>query len=100
MNEQDTNGWTVLHHACEKGMKEIIVEIFKIWEEGKTKRISVNKLTNKNYHILHLAAMNNHPGIIEYLLTSPTANKLDINGSAVDGDECTILHHAARKGSL
>jgi ankyrin repeat protein len=64
INEQDTNGWTVLHHACEKGMKEILVEIFKIWEDGKTKRIAINKMTNKNYHILHLAAMNNHPEII------------------------------------
>jgi hypothetical protein len=44
--------------------------------------------------------MNNHPDIIEYLLTSPTSKKLEINGNATDGDECTILHHAARKGSL
>lgn len=64
------------------------------------KRIGINKMTNKNYHILHLAAMNNHPEIIEFLLTSPTAKKLEINSNAVDGDECSVLHHAARKGSL
>lgn len=67
-------------------MKEIIVEIFKIWEEGKTKKIAINKMTNKNYHVLHLAAMNNHPDIIQLLLTSLTAKKLELNSNAVDGD--------------
>lgn len=71
INEQDTNGWTVLHHACERGLVEVIQEIFKLWSEGKTKKVLLNKLTNKNYHILHLAAMNNHPKTIEFLLTSP-----------------------------
>ena len=75
-------------------------EIFRIWLEGKTKKILINRLTNKNYHILHLAAMNNHPQIIEFLLTSPAANKLELNANAVDGDRCTMLHHAARKGAI
>lgn len=57
-------------------------------------------MTNKNYHILHLAAMNNHADIIEFLLSSPTAKKLEINVNAIDIDECTMLHHAAKKGCL
>lgn len=81
-------------------MKEIISQIFKIWEEGKAKRIAINKMTNKNYHILHLAAMNNHADTIEFLLSSPTAKKLEINVIASDIDECTMLHHAAKKGCL
>lgn len=76
INEQDTNGWTVLHHACERGLKDILDLIFKLWEEGKTKKILINKFTNKNYHILHIAAMFNHPEIIEFLLTSNSAKKL------------------------
>jgi ankyrin repeat protein len=47
-----------------------------------------------------LAAINNHPELIDYLLTSNTAKKLEINFSSVDGDKCTMLHHAARKGSV
>jgi hypothetical protein len=57
-------------------------------------------MTNKNYHGLHLAAMNNHADTIDFLLTSPTAKKLEINVNACDIDECTMLHHAAKRGSL
>ena len=60
----------------------------------------INKLTNKNYHILHICALHNHSDLIEFLLTSEAAKKLQINSFAVDGDKCTILHHAARKGCL
>lgn len=65
-----------MHHACERGLKEVMSELFRIWEEGKCKKIALNKLTNKNYHILHLAAMNNHADVIEFLITSPSAKKL------------------------
>ena len=44
--------------------------------------------------------MNNHPNVIEFLLSSPHCKKLEININAIDGDRCTLLHHAARKGSL
>ena len=44
--------------------------------------------------------MNNHPTIIDFLLASPAARKLELNSSAVDGDGCSMLHHAARKGAL
>ena len=60
----------------------------------------LNKLTNKNYHILHIAALHNHPKIISYLLTSPECKKLELNPNSIDGDRCTLLHHAARKGCL
>jgi len=33
-------------------------------------------------------------------MTSPHSKKLEINGSVVDGDKCTMLHHAAKRGSL
>lgn len=81
-------------------MQEVLAEVFKIWEEGKVKRIAINKLTNKNYHILHLAAINNHPHIIEYLLTASAPKKLEIDSAAIDGDGCNMLHHAARKGAI
>jgi ankyrin repeat protein len=99
LNEQDTNGWTILHHACEWGLIEVLELVFKIWQDGKTKKVQLNKLTNKNYHLLHIAAMNNQSAIIDFLLTSPIARKLDLNPSAVDGDCCTMLHHAARRGA-
>jgi len=60
INEQDTNGWTAMHHACDKGLKEVLAALFAIWEEGKCMRPALNKMTNKNYHMLHLAAMGNH----------------------------------------
>ena len=44
--------------------------------------------------------MNNHADTIEFLLSSPTAKKLEINVIASDIDECTMLHHAAKKGCL
>ena len=64
VNIQDTNGWTILHHACEKGLRSILSEVMALYEQGKTKKVGVNKLTNKHYHMLHLAAMNNHPEVI------------------------------------
>lgn len=99
-NVQDTNGWTILHHACEKGFKGVLGEVLDTYEKGKTRRIGLNKLTNKHYHILHLAAMSNHPSLIELLVKSETAQKLDLRTDIVDGDGCNMLHHAARKGSL
>jgi ankyrin repeat protein len=44
--------------------------------------------------------MNNHAHIIDFLTTSASAKKLELNVNAVDGDKCTMLHHAARKGAL
>lgn len=99
LNEQDTNGWTILHHACERGLTEVLDLVLKLWQEGKTKKVQLNKVTNKNYHILHIAAMSNNHSVIDFLLTSPLARKLDIDQNAVDGDRCTMLHHAARRGA-
>jgi len=33
-------------------------------------------------------------------LTNPSATKLEINSNCIDGDRCTMLHHAARKGAV
>lgn len=63
-------------------------------------KIQLNRLTNKSYHMLHLAALHNHPETIHFLLNSPTAKKLELNRSSIDGENCTMLHHAARRGSL
>ena len=100
INEQDTNGWTVLHYACERGLKEVLEVLLGLWEQGKCGRIQLNRPTNKAYHMLHVAALNNHPDVIALLAGSPAAKKLQLNLWAVDGDKCTMLHHAARKGSL
>jgi hypothetical protein len=57
INEQDTNGWTVLHHACAMGNRTIVEKLVKEREKNK---LNINIFTNKRYHALHLAAMRNH----------------------------------------
>ncbi len=70
LNEQDTNGWTILHHSCERGLKEIVEMLIK--EKKYFEYLNVNKRTNKrtnkSLHALHLAASNNYPDIIKILL--------------------------------
>lgn len=57
VNTQDTNGWTVLHHAASLGLKDVVTELIDNSEHSK---LDVNKVTNKRYHALHIAAMENH----------------------------------------
>lgn len=91
INEQDTNGWTVLHHASAMGNRTIVEKLVKEREKNK---LNINIFTNKRYHALHLAAMRNHSEIIEVLLTGEA--KVDVR----DWDERTPLHHAAKKGAV
>ena len=50
--------------------------------------------------MLHLAAMNNHPEIIDFLISSPVAKKLEMKFDSLDGEGCNMLHHAARRGCV
>lgn len=93
INEQDTNGWTVLHHACHLGLKPVVELLIT---DQKETGIDLNKTTNKRYHCLHLAAMSNHPEIIEILIGEQC--KVDVN--VRDWDGSTALLHAAKKDSL
>ena len=94
INEQDTNGWTVLHHASHMGQKEIVELLLS---NPKEKGMNYNKVTNKRYHSLHLAAISDYPEIIKVFMQSSHC-KFDIN--VQDWDGMTPLLHAARKGSL
>lgn len=58
----DSNGWTALHHACLYGDLYTVEMLVKA-------KASVNKFSNKNLYPIHVAAMHNHPEIIEYLLS-------------------------------
>lgn len=52
LNIVDANGWTPLHHACEKGDLKAIEILIK-------EDVNVNVFSNKGYYPVHIAAMNN-----------------------------------------
>ena len=60
LNIVDANGWTALHHACEKGDIKVIEILI-------SENVIVNAYSNKGYYPIHIAALNNHPSIIRYL---------------------------------
>jgi ankyrin repeat protein len=60
-------------------------------------KLKINKVTNKRYHALHLAAMENHSDVVVQLMGY---SKTKVNINVADWDGCTALMHAAKKGSL
>lgn len=57
INEQDTNGWTILHHSAFMGKRNLVDFLVTKYKPD------LNKRTNKSLHALHLAASANHAEI-------------------------------------
>ena len=60
----------------------------------------LNKITNKGFHPLHIASMNNQYEFIELLLSEKIKKQYELEENTLDGEKATILHHAAKKGCL
>ena len=61
INITDANGWTPLHKACELGNIEIVQFLLRNGAD-------IFKFSNKKYYPIHIAALNNHPGVISSLI--------------------------------
>eukprot|EP00825_Cyclidium_porcatum_P019598 TRINITY_DN2230_c0_g1_i3.p1 TRINITY_DN2230_c0_g1~~TRINITY_DN2230_c0_g1_i3.p1 ORF type:complete len:744 (-),score=143.38 TRINITY_DN2230_c0_g1_i3:71-2302(-) len=81
----DSNGWTPLHYACEKGE----INVVKLLIQNKT---NIHKFSNKGYQPIHIAALNDQAEIIEELI------KRGANIEALDNQKCTPLILASKKG--
>ena len=74
IDNEDSNGWTVLHHSCYNGDYKSTQLLIK-------NKANVYKMTNKKYLAIHLATMNDHAEIIELLVESDVRkdNQLNVN---------------------
>jgi len=87
VNLIDSNGWTALHHAAEKGdlkAAEILLD----------NKANINAFSNARKTPLHLAAFNNKVEMVRLLLSRKASLEFESE------DKCTALHFAAKKGSL
>lgn len=75
VNEQDSNGWTVFHHIAEMGCVEVLKVMFVEREGRRIAKLAINKATNKGYHMLHVAAMNDRVEIMQLMLNEDIIKK-------------------------
>ncbi len=87
VNLIDSNGWTALHHAAEKGDLEA-AEI--LLDSGA----DVNSFSNARKTPLHLASFYNQTKMIELLLKRGAQMEFESE------DKCTAIHYAAKKGNI
>jgi ankyrin repeat protein len=87
VNLIDSNGWTALHHAAEKGDTNTAQILL-------AHQANVNAYSNARKTPLHLAAFNNKPEMIQLLIDNKAEKEFESE------DKCTALHYAARKGNL
>lgn len=76
------DGWTLLHHAVNKGFYNIVALLLV---EGIDKNKETKTMKNT---ALHLAVLKNQEEIVELLITQGA------DPNAVDADSCTPFHHA------
>ena len=93
VNIMDSNGWTPLHSACQYGDLEIV----KILVEDNA---NINKFSNTGYYPVHIAALNNHDKVIEYLCNKGKHKKNTADLECETDKKCTPLHLAAKKGHV
>ena len=84
----DGDEWTVLHHAAENGNLDLFQYLIGKWSDVYSK-------TKDKQNSLHIAAVNGHADLCKILLE---IYNLDI--LLTDGDEWTVLYHAAENGNL
>ncbi len=87
VNLIDSNGWTALHHAAEKGDLKAATILLD-------SRANVNAFSNARKTPLHLAAFANRTEMVKLLLERGAAIEFESE------EKCTALHFAAKKGSL
>ncbi len=83
---QDSEGWTALHYAAERGNKVIVENLLKA-------QVSKNLPDKKGVTPLYIAALNNHADVMGSLIVAGVNVDELINGS-------TSLHQAARYGHI
>ena len=89
INAQDNMGLTPLHHACQQN--NILVVEHLLRNELLLVGIRSN---NKDFHVVHNAAFNRDPKVIEAVLESPKLAKIDKNVTTAGG--YTVFHQAAK----
>jgi len=87
VNLIDSNGWTALHHAAEKGD----IKAAQVLLEGGA---DVNAYSNNRRTPLHLASTSNNVEMIKLLLNNGANIEMETDA------KCTALHYAAKKGNL
>ncbi|EPY40064.1 26S proteasome non-ATPase regulatory subunit 10 [Angomonas deanei] len=89
MDAADSDGWTPLHYAADKGHTETVRLLL---EEGA----SVNSKDAMRRTPLHLAALGGHVGVIQVLLEEgATKNAKNIAGMTAKECATTAGHEAA-----
>ena len=86
VNAKDIIGWTPLHHATRYN-NPLVVEY--LLDHG----LNVTLRTNSNCHIIHFAALNKDPKVIQAVFESQQLINIDKN--ATDRHGQTVLHYAA-----
>ena len=96
--QQDPNPWfvhplsgertTLLHHACQNGLKQFLELIFDMSNQDK------NPLNESSQSLLHCACSKGHFDIVEFLLNQD----FDLQQKCQNGR--VPLHYAAIRGSL
>ena len=83
LDVQDSNGWTALHNAAEKGNTYIVEKLIE-------KNANVNIQNENGDTPLHIAVSNNKIDVVKYLVKN---KNIQINKQNYDGD--TPLHFAS-----
>ncbi|XP_033747854.1 serine/threonine-protein phosphatase 6 regulatory ankyrin repeat subunit B-like [Pecten maximus] len=94
----DNDGWTVLHHACLKGNKDICLYLI-----GEYPRLLYKK-DRREQHCLHLVAISGNvecfQSIADLALKDMNETEKEIfMESLLDNNGWTVLHHACLKGN-
>ena len=84
----DSDGWTILHFACEKGKLTLVKHLVENYPALLTLE------DNEGATPLHMAGLSGSVELIEYLIS----RQCDVLGT--DSDGWTILHFACEKGKL
>ena len=87
VNAQDDNGWTPLHHATRYNNSLVVKQLL---DHG----VNVTLRTKNNGHIIHCAASNKDPKVIEAVFESQQLMNIDKNAIDYWHGE-TVLHFAA-----
>ncbi|KAL3886229.1 hypothetical protein ACJMK2_026236 [Sinanodonta woodiana] len=88
LQQKDTKGWTVLHHASRRGRVDMFETLIAAG-------LDVTARTNDGAHVLPIAAINDNLTLVKYLI--------DTNPGLLQQDNkhgWTVLHHAAQCGSI
>ena len=82
INVQDANGWTPLHHACQRGFLRVVSAL---------QHADFCCVNNDEDSPLHLAVSNQHTKIFDYLAECEAFQKEYVNNSIFT--EVKVMHN-------